>query len=92
MGTSVRHKLYLKAKLMLELLQNECHFTPCLMYITSAMFEVHCSNISKDLYFVICLPLGKVRFLLGGKWTGALEGRVISKYFANWGGSNLFDK
>ena len=21
----------------------------------------------------------------------ALEGRVISKYFTNWGGSNLFD-
>ena len=64
------------------------------MYITSAMFEVHCSNVSKDLYFVICLPLGKVRFLLGGggKWVGALEGRVISTYFTNCGGSNLFDK
>ena len=34
--------------------------------------------------------LGKVRFELGG-WAGALEGRVISKYFTNWGGSNLFD-
>ena len=22
---------------------------------------------------------------------GALEGRVISKYFTHWGGSNLFD-
>ena len=28
------------------------------MYITSAMFEVHCFHISKDiLCFVICLPL-----------------------------------
>ena len=26
-----------------------------------------------------------------GVWAGALEGRVISKYFTNWGGSNLFD-
>ena len=24
-------------------------------------------------------------------WAGALEGRVISKYFTNWGGSDLFD-
>ena len=24
-------------------------------------------------------------------WAGVLEGRVISKYFINWGGSNLFD-
>ena len=23
-------------------------------------------------------------------WAGASEGRVISKYFTNWGGSNLF--
>ena len=37
--------------------------------------------------------LGKVRFLLGGGggWAGALEEKVISKYFTNWGGSNLFD-
>ena len=34
--------------------------------------------------------LGKVRFLLGGGWVGASEGRVISKFFTNWGGSNLF--
>ena len=26
----------------------------------------------------------------GGGWAGASEGRVISKYFTNWGGSNLF--
>ena len=25
-----------------------------------------------------------------GGWNGASEGRVISKYFTNWGGSNLF--
>ena len=37
------------------------------------------------------LLLGKVPFLLGGEWAGAFEGRVISKYFTNWGGSNLFD-
>ena len=37
------------------------------------------------------LSLGKVRFYLGGGgWAGASEGRVISKYFTNWGGSNLF--
>ena len=37
--------------------------------------------------------LGKVRFLLGGGGglAGASEGRVIRKYFRNWGGSNLFD-
>ena len=34
---------------------------------------------------------GKVRFLLGGRgWAGASEGRVISQFFTNWGGSNLF--
>ena len=32
--------------------------------------------------------LGKVRFNLG--MGGALERRVISKYFTNWGGSSLF--
>ena len=26
----------------------------------------------------------------GGGWAGALEGRVLSKFFTNWGGSNLF--
>ena len=31
---------------------------PCLIYITSAKFEEHRFNISKDiLHFVICLPL-----------------------------------
>ena len=30
-------------------------------------------------------------FFIGVGWAGALEGRVISKYFTNWGGSNLFD-
>ena len=35
--------------------------------------------------------LEKVRLLLGGGgWAGASEGRVISKFFTNWGGSNLF--
>ena len=30
-------------------------------------------------------------FLLGGVgWVGAMEGRVISKYFTYWGGTNLF--
>ena len=58
MGTSVLHKLCLEAKLLLWQLHNEYHFIPCLMYNTSAMFEAHCSNLSKDiLYFVICLPL-----------------------------------
>ena len=26
----------------------------------------------------------------GGGWAGASEGRVLSKFFTNWGGSNLF--
>ena len=29
-------------------------------------------------------------FFIGRGWAGASEGRVISKYFTNWGGSNLF--
>ena len=29
-------------------------------------------------------------FIIGGGWAGASEGRVISKFFTNWGGSNLF--
>ena len=34
---------------------------------------------------------GKVRFFIeGGGWAGASEGRVISKFFTNRGGSNLF--
>ena len=33
------------------------------------------------------LPKGRNVFY----WAGALDGRVISKYFTNWGGSNLFD-
>ena len=58
MRTTVLHKIYLEANLSLWQLHNKCHFIPCLVYITSAMFEVHCSNISKDiLYFAICLPL-----------------------------------
>ena len=28
-------------------------------------------------------------FFMGG-WDGASEGRVISQFFTNWGGSNLF--
>ena len=26
----------------------------------------------------------------GGGWAGALDGRVLSKFFTNWGASNLF--
>ena len=29
-------------------------------------------------------------FIGRGGWAGASEGRVISKFFTNWGGSNLF--
>ena len=36
------------------------------------------------------VSLGKVRFLLGGGWAGASEGRVLSNFFTNWGGLNLF--
>ena len=58
MGISVLHKLYLEAKLLPWQPHNECYFAPCLMYITSAKFEEHRSNISRDiLHFVICLPL-----------------------------------
>ena len=58
MGTTVLHKFYLETKLLPWQLHNECHFIPCLMYITSAKFEKHRSKISKDiLHFVICLPL-----------------------------------
>ena len=35
------------------------------------------------------LDKGRYVFYWEG-WGGALEGRVISKYFTNWGGSNLF--
>ena len=47
--------------------------------------------LSRELISRVLL-LGKVRFYWGaGGWAGALEGRVIGKYFTNWGGSNLFD-
>ena len=46
------------SKLLPWQLYNECHFIPCLMYIISAKFEEHRSNISKDILdFVICPPL-----------------------------------
>ena len=35
--------------------------------------------------------LGTFFYWGGGGWAGALEGKAISKYFTNWGGSNLFD-
>ena len=31
------------------------------------------------------------RFFFGGWVGGGFRGRVISKYFTNWGGSKLFD-
>ena len=31
-----------------------------------------------------------VRVFVGGGGAGASEGRVTSKFFTNWGGSNLF--
>ena len=33
---------------------------------------------------------GKVCFFIGEGGGGASEGRVLSKFFTNWGGSNLF--
>ena len=58
MGTTVLHKLHLDAELLPWQLQNECHFILCLMFISSAKFEEHRSNFSKDiLRFMICLPL-----------------------------------
>ena len=37
-------------------------------------------------------PVREGTFLIRGEggWAGASEGRVISKYFTNWRGSNLF--
>ena len=43
--------------------------------------------------YLLFNALGKVRFLLGeggGGWAGASEGRILIKFFRNWGGSNLF--
>ena len=58
METSVLRKLYVEAKLLPWQLHNECHLIPCLTCITSAKFEEHRSNISKDfIYFVICFLL-----------------------------------
>ena len=37
--------------------------------------------------------IGEDTFFIGGRgreWAGASEGRVLSKFFTNWGGSNLF--
>ena len=34
--------------------------------------------------------LGESTFFIGGGWDGASEGREISQFFTNWGGSNLF--
>ena len=34
--------------------------------------------------------MGRYVFLLGRGGGGASEGRVLSKFFTNWGGSNLF--
>ena len=41
---------------------------------------------------LVCHPVGKRRYVFywGGGWGGASEGRVLSKFFTNWGGSNLF--
>ena len=43
--------------------------------------------------YLLFNALGKVRFLLGGGGggsAGASEGRILIKFFRNWGGSNLF--
>ena len=43
---------------------------------------------------LIFLAVREGTFLFGGggmvAWAGASEGRVISKYFTDWEGSNLF--
>ena len=41
------------------------------------------------LGFFLC-PIREGTFFIGGGWAGASEGRVISKFLSNWGGSNLF--
>ena len=47
----------------------------------------HGESVSSPLF-------GQVRegtfFIGGGGWAGASEGRVLSKFFTNWGGSKLF--
>ena len=48
------------------------------------------------IYFLFLIREGK--FFIergggggGGGWAGASEERVLSKFFTNWGGSNLFN-
>ena len=49
------------------------------MFTSAAMLQ-EVTNSFKGRYVFYC-----------GGWAGGLDGRVISKYFTNWGGSNLFD-
>ena len=45
----------------------------------------------KRPYNNISATLREGTFLIGGGgWAGASEGRVLSIFFTNWGGSNLF--
>ena len=43
--------------------------------------------IFNGIYFLFLIREGT--FFIGG-WAGASEGRVLSKFFTHWGGSNLF--
>ena len=48
------------------------------------------SLFSINLFDVIQLVKEGTFFIGGRGWAGASEGRVLSKFFTNWGGSNLF--
>ena len=49
------------------------------------------SLFSINLFDVIQLVKEGTFFIAGGGgWAGAWEGRVLNKFFTNWGGSNLF--
>ena len=60
-----------------------CHYTKCFLQKLSKWIPpvVHTIEWFREGTFFI----GG-----GGGWAGASEGRVISKFFTNWGGSNRF--
>ena len=65
------------------------------LHATNNYFSVlhdNCLNLTQlACNYLLFNALRKVRFLLGRGWcAGASEGRVLSKFSTNWGGSNLF--
>ena len=62
--------------------------------ISCALVSIQPNAVVKSFLFIleICSikkRLGKVSFYWG-EWAGASEGSVLSKFFTNWGRSNLF--